>query len=91
MGEEITEKSSIHKESVPNEIDRLRREARLRVGSLKYADGVYNFSQKLKKQHPDVLKYRCYHQLVGSTPWEDVIEGDFEGEDSIIEFLKSLK
>lgn len=49
---------------------------------------------QIREIYPDYLKYRAYHQLVGSSPSkdinEDIIDGDFEGDDSVEKFFKSM-
>ena len=50
----------------------------------------YDFAMNIQKRHPDFNHYRCYHQLIGSTPPPDVYDGDFDADDSVEKFYKSL-
>jgi hypothetical protein len=76
-------------EAIHERIDELRIKAIGRLGE-KYNELMFDFAMKLKKRYPDCRKYRAFHQLIGSSPPEDALSGDFEGEDSIEAFLKSL-
>jgi len=49
------------------------------------------FVDNLKKKYSDYEKYRLYHLLIGSTPWEDCPKFDFPGEDSIEKLINSLE
>jgi hypothetical protein len=80
-------------ESVIDKIDRLLEDAQNRMDIVEFNEKLVTFAQKIKKNHPDYQRYRCYHKLIGSTPFEDdpnVIEEDFEGEDSVAAFLEGL-
>lgn len=49
------------------------------------------FAGTLKEKYPDFQRWRVYHALIGSTPGtSNLIEGDFPGEDSVVNFLESL-
>ncbi|HEY4523270.1 MAG TPA: hypothetical protein VJK04_00135 [Candidatus Paceibacterota bacterium] len=75
---------------VHERIQEAKEESSRRVGVIERHQRVFDFAIKIQKQHPDYIKYRAYHQLISSTPPDDVIEGDFEGDDSVEKFFKSL-
>lgn len=50
---------------------------------------LLNFAISLDKKYPDARKYCLFHVISGSTMVE-TSKFDFEGEDSIEKFLKSL-
>ncbi|GEM_PF-1747963 len=53
---------------------------------------LLRFAEELKKKYPDYLNYRIYHFLIGSTPSNarKLIEEDFPGEDSVVNFMNSF-
>lgn len=54
---------------------------------------IVEYSNKMKEKYPDAYhRTRAYHALIGSTmfPEETPIE-DFEGEDSVLVFVKNLR
>lgn len=64
------------------------------AGGDDYEEG-YNrsaeFARELQKKYPDYKRYRVWHVLIGSTPDESgIIEEDFPGEDSVIDFLEKV-
>lgn len=59
-------------------------------GVLIMSEKEYAFAMRLQKKYPDYYRYRAYHQLIGSTPPDNVLDGDFEGEDSVEDFYQSL-
>jgi len=56
---------------------------------------ISEFADKLKQKYKEENRYLqslAYHILIGSTPDPNLITFfDFEGEDSIVEFIKDLK
>ncbi len=76
-------------EAVHERIDELRIDAPKRLGE-EFNEIMLDFATKLEKRRPDCRKYRAFHQLIGSSPPEDALSGDFEGEDSIEAFFKNL-
>ena len=77
-------------EAVHERIDELKRKVAEHLGGIEYNKVMLDFATKLEERHPGARKYRVFHQLIGSTPLADVLSGDFEGEDSIEAFFKSL-
>lgn len=83
-------------ESVRNKIDELLAEVRERIDVMDFHEKRNSFAEKIRKSYPkDYEKYRCYHQLIGSHfPKEynvgDIVEGDFEGDCSVVSFLEEL-
>ena len=68
---------------------------RLKVHPEGYQIGMYiipDFVGRLKKEFPDHSKYQLYHDLAGSTPFEDaiLIQDDFPGEYSIEKFIEQF-
>ena len=51
---------------------------------------MVKFVKQLKEKHPDYSECRLYHLLVGSTPKGECRRFDFDGEDSIENFINSL-
>jgi len=37
----------------------------------------------------ELLRYKVYHRLIGSTPWPGVTEMDLPGEDNLVAFVKA--
>ena len=74
------------------EIRMLWRAAKERLGTRKFVEAYIDFSNRLKEKYPDYDRRRAYHALIMSTMPDrtDVIEEDFPGEDSVVEFLQSL-
>ena len=79
-------------ESVNYKIDKLLARVRDRIDVLDFHEKMGLFTNRIKENNPNYQQYRCYHQLIGSTPREgyDMIEGDFGGEYSIVAFLEGL-
>jgi len=77
-------------EAVHERIDELKIKVMERLDGIKYNEVMLDFATKLEERRPDCRKYRAFHQLIGSTPPADALSGDFEGEDSIESFFKSL-
>ncbi len=79
-------------ESTQDKITRLLREIKERMDVLDFHEEMVPFAEKIKENNPDYQQYRCYHQLKGSTPREghEMIEGDFDGEYSIVAFLEGF-
>lgn len=80
-------------EKAVDKIGRLIMEVINHVDVMEYNDKMVAFAEKIRANHPDYQKRRCYHKLIGSTMPEDaqnVIEEDFEGEDSVVAFLGGL-
>lgn len=50
---------------------------------------LLNFVKKLQEKYPDYQNYKIYHFLIGSSLPEkgNFKNGDFPGEDSIVNFL----
>lgn len=73
-------------------ITRLRSEVLKRMDIIVFNEKMVAFARKIQKTYPDFQQYRCYHQLIGSTILESehVVDGDFEGDDSVIRFLEGL-
>ena len=77
-------------EAVHERIDELKRKVVKHLGGIKYNEVMFDFATKLEARRPNCRKYRAFHQLIGSTPEAGALSGDFEGEDSIEVFFKSL-
>lgn len=80
-------------ESTIDKINRLLSEAMDRMDILEFFEKINLFAGKIRANHPDYDRYRCYHKLIASTIPENepnIIEEDFEGEDSVIGFLEGL-
>ncbi|KKS38516.1 MAG: hypothetical protein A3G49_06425 [Candidatus Sungbacteria bacterium RIFCSPLOWO2_12_FULL_41_11] len=97
MVEQPGEKIHQSPESVHERIKELRK---IIYGIAKKSEGAdlfrkinsreYDFAMQIQKNHPDYVKYRSYHQLIGSTPSHRSLDGDFEGIDSVETFYKIL-
>jgi hypothetical protein len=63
--------------------------------SLTTSDATYNFAQALINKYGDgeCRKHLVFHALIGSTPAgvREYYSQDFEGEDSVVDFLENLK
>lgn len=58
---------------------------------LELALKVNSFGHYLQKKYPDCRDYRLFHLLIGSTPFDKgCYKFDFDGEDSVEKFIKSL-
>jgi len=77
-------------EAVHERIDELKRKVSKHLGGIKYNEVMLDFAKKLEERRPNCRDYRVFHQLIGSTPPAGTLSGDFEGEDSIEAFFKSL-
>mgnify|MGYP001564863427 CR=1 FL=1 len=82
-------------ESTKDKISRLLDEVHNKIDLLEFNEKRFNFAQKIRKNNPDYQQYRSYHQLDGSHfPKEydiaNIIEGDFDGDCSIVSFLEEL-
>lgn len=56
----------------------------------KVGDAEFVFAHRLQDRHPDFRMYGVYHVLVGGTVPDDAYDKDFEGEDSVEAFYRSL-
>lgn len=52
---------------------------------------IAKFGKELQEKYPDYHDYRLYCVLIGSTPEKKCSKFDFEGDDSVENFLESLK
>jgi hypothetical protein len=80
-------------EKITDKINRLILEVLDYMDVLEYHKKMAAFAKKIREKYPDYDRHRCYHKLVGSTIPEDVpniVEEDFEGEDSVAGFLEGL-
>lgn len=79
-------------ESTQDKITRLLKEVRERMDVLDFQEEMVPFAKKIEENNPDYQQYRCYHQLIGSTPREGLsfIEEDFKGEYSVVAFLEDF-
>lgn len=53
-------------------------------------DKIVDKANFLKDKYPDYNDYRLYHLMIGSTPEKVLPFFDFPGEDSIMNFLRTL-
>ena len=55
-------------------------------------DAYTDFGPMLLKKYPpeECRKLRLFHLVIGSSPPDNTVAGDFEGEDSIEKFIRSL-
>ena len=81
-------------ESTTDKVNRLLEEVYNRIDLLEFHEKMVAFAKNIQKNHPENFRqYRCYHKLIGSTLPENaqnIIEEDFEGEDSVVGFLEGL-
>ncbi len=92
MNEKIKQ-SPYPPESATDKVGKLKDEVLGQMDILEFHEKMVAFAKKLQKNYPDVSQYRCYHKLIGSTLPEDaqnIIEEDFEGDDSVAGFLEGL-
>ncbi|SRR3989344_2923564 len=52
---------------------------------------IAEFAKNLQKKYSDYHDYRLYCIVVGSTPVKECSKFDFEGDDSVENFLELLK
>jgi len=80
-------------ESVTDKVGRLRRDVLKHMDVLEFNEKMMAFIEKIKENYPNYKRYRCFHKLIGSSGTEDmpnIIDKDFEGENSIVSFLEEL-
>lgn len=79
-------------ESVRHRIDELLTKVMDQIDILDFHEKMIVLAQRIRERYPDYIKYRPYHRLIGSTPKEgpDLVEGDFEGDCSVVAFLQGL-
>lgn len=51
---------------------------------------IHEFGRELDKKYKNARDYRLYHLLIGGSVCKEYPYYDFEGEDSIEKFIKSL-
>lgn len=51
---------------------------------------IHEFGRELDKKYKNARDYRLYHLLICSSPYKKCAYYDFEGEDSVEKFIKSL-
>ncbi|MDP3799890.1 MAG: hypothetical protein Q8Q90_00505 [bacterium] len=51
-------------------------------------DAIVDYAEDIQAKHSDYLEYIFYHMLIGSTPKYKLSKLDFEGEDSVMNFLE---
>jgi len=90
MPEANPDESRLQHEAVHERIQRVKTEAFKNLGAMNYQNKVFAFAGQIRQNHPDYERYLCYHRLISSTPWGEIIEGDFTGEDSVERFFESM-
>lgn len=91
MMENTFEQNSPKQEPVQGRIEQLKEKIYSSANTrVKLFEMSVEFAKKLQTKYPDCERYKCFHQLIGSTPPENTIEGDFTGDDSVERFLKTV-